>query len=113
MSTPEGGGAVDLMIGFPSADNRRHYEYLRAIAKDKESKEMDFPAEYMFKEVPNFLPEGADPIEVTLEEMRVSGVAAGLIGCGGKLAQRALTEHPKEFFGSIEVDPNDISGAVR
>jgi predicted TIM-barrel fold metal-dependent hydrolase len=113
MPTTEGIGAIDLMIGFPSADARSHYEYLRAMAKDSESKEMEFPAEYMFKQVPNYLPEGADPIEVTLQEMEVCGVAAGLVGCQGAIAQRALKEHPGKFFGSIEIDPNDISGAVR
>lgn len=113
MPIPEGIGAIDLMIGFPSADSRSHYEYLRSMTKDQESKDMEFPAEYMFKQVPNYLPEGADPIEVTLQEMEVCGVAAGLVGCSSEIGKRALTDHPEKFFGSIEIDPNDITGAVR
>jgi hypothetical protein len=107
-------GAIDLMIGFPSADARSHYTNLRAMAKDSASQEMEFPAEYMFKQVPNYLPEGADPIEVTLQEMDACGVAKGMIGSpSGALHQRALKEHPDRFFASMEIDPNDITGAVR
>ena len=64
MSMPQGIGAVDLMIGFPSPNARSHYDYLRATTKDAESAEMEFPAEYLFKQVPNDLPEGADPMRV-------------------------------------------------
>ena len=114
MPIPEGLGAIDLMISFPSADARGHYDNLRALAKDAESKEMEFPAEYMFKQVPNYLPEGADPIEITLQEMDFCGVAAGLIGNPYfEVGQRALKEHPDRFFAGIEIDPNDITGAVR
>jgi predicted TIM-barrel fold metal-dependent hydrolase len=114
MPMPEGIGAVDLMIGFPSADARSHYANLRAMSKDAESAEMEFPAEYMFKEVPNYLPEGADPIEVALQEMDHCGVAIGLIGSPyGEVAQRALKEHPDRFAASLSVDPNDITGEVR
>jgi len=111
---PEGIKAVDLMIGFPSADARAHYDFLRAMTKDAESAEMEFPAEYMFKQVPNYLPEGADPIEVTLQEMDHCGVGVGVIGSPyGALAQRALEEHPDRFAATLEVDPNDIGGSVR
>ena len=118
MPMPEGFikeiGAVDLMIGFPSANARAHYDYLRKLTKDSESDEMEFPAEYMFKNVPNYLPEGADPVETTLQEMDVCGVAIGMIGSPhGELAQRALKEHPDRFVASLEVDPNDITGTVR
>jgi uncharacterized protein len=113
MPMPEGIGAVDLMIGFPSADARKQYEYLRSMTKDAESDGMEFPVEYMFKEVPNYLPEGADPIETTLGEMDRCGVAIGMIGSYGRLSERALRDHPDRFVTSIEVDPNDISGCVR
>jgi len=107
-------GAIDLMIGFPSADARSHYENLRAMAKDRESAEMEFPAEYMFKNVPNHLPEGADPIEIALAEMDRCGVAVGMIGSPyGEVAGRALREHPDRFVASLSVDPNDITGEVR
>ena len=106
-------GVVDLMIAFPSADARRNYNFLQPLLRDEASGRMEFPVEYMFKQVPNHLDEGQDPVEVTLSEMDRHGVAIGLIGIGGKVAARALKEHPDRFRASIEVDPNDITGAVR
>ncbi len=104
---------VDLMIGFPSANAAAHYDFLRAQAKDAESKQMEFPAEYMFKQVPNQLAEGEDPVDVTVAAMDRCGVAIGLVGLGGEVTARALAEHPDRFRASVEVDPNDITGAVR
>ena len=106
-------GVVDLMIAFPSADARRNYNFLQPLLRDEASGRMEFPVEYIFKQVPNHLDEGQDPVEVTLKEMDRHGVAIGLIGVGGKVAARALKEHPDRFRASIEVDPNDITGAVR
>ena len=114
MTMPEGIGAIDLMIGFPSADARSHYDYLRKMTKDAESADMEFPAQYMFKQVPNYLPEGADPIETGLAEMDHCGVAIGMIGNPySETGQRALREHPDRFVCSLEIDPNDITGEVR
>jgi uncharacterized protein len=110
---PGGVGVVDLMIGFPSADPRKKYESLRRLAKDTESQAMKFPAEYMFKDVPNELDQDADPVLVTLAEMDRHGVAVGLVGLGNESSVRALERHPDRFAASLEVDPNDIGGAVR
>jgi predicted TIM-barrel fold metal-dependent hydrolase len=106
-------GVVDLMIGFPSADARRRYEGIRSMTNDAESAAMEFPAEYIFKDVPNHLPEGEDPIAVTLGEMDHCGVALGMVGVTSEVGRRAVREHPDRFVGSLEVDPNDIGGAVR
>jgi uncharacterized protein len=105
--------AIDLMISFPSAEAIRHYDFLKPQLRDAGSAEMEFPAEYMFKQVPNHLDEGDDPIAVTLAAMDRCGVGAGLIGVGGAESQRALKEHPDRFVASVEIDPNDISAAVR
>ena len=67
-------GIIDLMIGFPKADARANYESLRALAKDEESQRMEFPAQYMFKDVPNHLEDEEDPLEVTLAAMDKNGV---------------------------------------
>jgi predicted TIM-barrel fold metal-dependent hydrolase len=109
---PTGIGAVDLMIGFPSADAPRHYDYLRKTLRDAESATMEFPAEYMFKQVPNHLDEGQDPIDVTLEAMDRCGVDIGVVGLGD-VSIRALREHPDRFRATLEIDPNDITAAVR
>jgi predicted TIM-barrel fold metal-dependent hydrolase len=106
-------GVVDLMIGFPSADARRHYDFMRKALHDEESGRMEFPAEYMFKQVPNYVEEGQDPVEVTLGEMDRLGVAIGLVGIGADVTKRALRDHPNRFVAGLEVDPNEITKAVR
>jgi uncharacterized protein len=113
MPMPTDVGVVDLMIGFPSGQARRHYDFMQSQLHDAASRAMEFPAEYMFKQVPNRLDEGQDPVEVTLGEMDRFGVAIGLVGLGGGVSARALKEHPDRFKASLEVDPNDVTGAVR
>jgi uncharacterized protein len=110
---PEDIGVIDLMIGFPSADARRHYDFLKTQLRDEESGRMEFPAEYMFKGVPNYVEEGQDPVEVTLAAMDEHGIATGLVGIGAEVTKRALADHPKRFIASLEVDPNDITKTVR
>jgi uncharacterized protein len=113
MTFPSEVGVVDLMIGFPSANARRHYDFMKPLLRDEESSRMQFPAEYMFKEVPNQLADDQDPVEVTLSEMDRHGVAVGLVGLGGEATRRALMDHPDRFRASLEIDPNDITAAVR
>lgn len=106
-------GVVDLMIGFPSPDARRHYDFMKQALRDDESARMEFPAEYMFKQVPNHVEEGQDPVEVTLAAMDECGVEIGLVGIGADVTKRALRDHPDRFVASLEVDPNDVTKAVR
>lgn len=113
MPFPTDVGVIDLMIGFPSADASRNYDFMKPMLRDPSSGRMDFPAEYMFKQVPNRLQQGQDAVSVTLSEMDRHGVAIGLIGLGSEAAGRALAEHGDRFRASIEIDPNDITGAVR
>jgi predicted TIM-barrel fold metal-dependent hydrolase len=101
------------MIGFPSAEAARHYDFLSPQLRVRSAETAEFPAGYMFKEVPNRLEAGGDPVAVTLAEMDRQGVAIGLVGLRGEVAHRALTEHPNRFRASLEVDPNDITGTVR
>jgi hypothetical protein len=99
-------GVIDLMIGFPTADARRHYDFLKMGLRDEESSRMEFPAEYMFKGVPEHVAEGDDPVEATLAAMDAHGIALGLIGINPDIAQHALAAHPDRFVASLEVDPN-------
>src|SRR3546814_14032532 len=75
---------------------------------DEESKEMDFPFEYMFKEVPADVDPDADPVSVVLGEMDHFGIDKAMVGVSldRTVSTRALTEHPDRFFGSYEVNPN-------
>ena len=105
-------GIVDTMIGFPSPDMKETYSFITRQTKDRESKEdFEFPAEYMFKDVPDkTLTRSDDPVAITLAEMDLWGVERGMIGVGGgplrEITERALGRHPDRFIGSVNVDPN-------
>jgi uncharacterized protein len=68
---PSDVGIVDTMIGFPHGDMQAVYAFITRQTKDTQSKEeFAFPAEYMFKEVPEKdLTASLDPVAVTLGEM--------------------------------------------
>lgn len=112
MAYPDGIGAIDLMIGFPFKDKKAVYEYLKPGIKDGGSDDLEMPAGYMFKDVPDEAGDATDPIEVTIGEMDRWGVAAGLFGLSENSIE-AKRRHPNRVFFSTEIDPNDITGAVR
>ena len=111
---PRDVGVVDCMIGFPSARAGRRFEFLKPQLRDEQSASAASPIGYMFKDDPNRLDEGVDPVAVTLSEMDRFGVSIGLVGLAGSTVDRALAEHPDRFKANLEaLDPNDITGAVR
>ena len=113
MGMPVGLPIVDTMIGFPH-EGFEQYDFIRKQTKDRNSKEeMEFPAEYMFKDVPKDLPTD-DPISVTLHEMDKYGIEVGLIGVSDATSRLALKRHPDRFVPSGNIpDPNDVTGSVR
>ena len=111
MGMPEGIGIVDTMIAFPATDFSQ-YDFIRAQLKDG-STDMDFPVEYMFKNVPKELYGNKDPISVTLHEMDRFGIEVGLIGVGGDVSRKALEAHSDRFVGQGSVDPNKGMEGVR
>src|SRR5690348_5966811 len=113
MPMPAGIPVVDTMIGFPH-EGFSQYDFIRKQTKDKGSlEEMQFPAEYMFRNVPKDLPT-SDPVAVTLHEMDRFGIELGMIGTGYDTSRLALKKHPDRFVpaGNID-DPNDVTGTVR
>ena len=63
MGMPTDVGVIDLMLGIPEGIKKHWYGFLRAGLMDRESKdEFEFPAQYMFKEVPKDIDADADPI---------------------------------------------------
>jgi predicted TIM-barrel fold metal-dependent hydrolase len=113
MTMPTDIGAIDLMIGFPKADAAKTYDYLRQTTRAEDASTAEFPAGYMFKDVPNKLDEEQDGVAVTIAEMDKWGVDIGMCGVGSEASERAFRDHPGRFIGSTEIDPNDITGAVR
>ena len=113
MAMPTDIGIVDLMIGFPSPKAGRRFEFLEPQLRDAGSSSMPTPISYMFKQDANALAEGDDPVASTLAAMDRFGVAVGMVGLAGETTERALARYPDRFVPSLEIDPNDITGAVR
>jgi predicted TIM-barrel fold metal-dependent hydrolase len=101
------------MIGFPQ-EGFAQYDFIRRQTRDQSSKEeMEFPVEYMFKNVPKDLPTH-DPVSVTLAEMDRYGIEKGMIGVADEVSRLALKKHPDRFIPSGNIsDPNDVVGSVR
>jgi predicted TIM-barrel fold metal-dependent hydrolase len=114
MGIPPGIGVIDTMIGFPDPPGEhRIMTTLRPLLRDEGSQGMRFPAEYMFKEVPDG--DGGDAVAVTLREMDRFGIERGLVGVSDADAdaQRALRDHPDRFFACANVNPHRGMDAVR
>ena len=111
MVMPKDIGIVDTMIGFPANDFSQ-YDFIRKQLKDG-STDLDFPVEYMFKNVPKELYGNKDPISVTLHEMDRFGVEIGLIGAGGDVSRKALQTYPDRFVAQGGVDPNKGKEGIR
>jgi predicted TIM-barrel fold metal-dependent hydrolase len=107
---PAGIGIVDTMIAFPHADLKELYSFITMATKDRESQEeFVFPAEYMFKDVPDKTLSGSpDPIGITLREMDLWGIEKGMIGISPKYETglEAVKRFPDRFIPSFEIDPN-------
>ena len=73
------GGVVDLLIGVPAPTGEQAEKYQKYLAqlRDRESKEdFTFPAQYMFKDVPEFA-DLRDPVETLVAEMDLFGIRIG------------------------------------
>ncbi len=116
MGMPSDVGVIDLMLGIPEASKKGWYDFLKPSLMDRESKEdFEFPAQYMFKEVPKEFDPEADPIATVLVEMDHFGIERAMIGVHFERGNgpEALRRHPDRFFGSYEVNPNKGMDGVR
>jgi predicted TIM-barrel fold metal-dependent hydrolase len=115
MPFPTDIGVVDLMLGFPRADSDENYKFLAPLIRSVTEDTKHFPAGYMFKQKTNVVPDGSDPLELTLALMdryNIEKACIGLYG-GSDLTRVALKQFPDRFFCAHQVDPNDITGVVR
>jgi uncharacterized protein len=73
MSMPERFPIVDLQVGFPFTsveEKKATYDFFRPLLKDSQSaRDFEFPAEYMFKHVPDLVEPGTDVIQWTVDRM--------------------------------------------
>ena len=117
MGFPDDIGIIDLGIGFPYTDvekKKAAYQFMRPLYKDQASlEEMEFPAEYMFKNVPDVVSPDTDPIEWTLHEMDKWGVQVGMCGMSEDGIE-AKRRYPDRFMLTMELkNTNDVIGSVR
>ena len=113
MGMPTDIGVIDLMLGIPEGSKKDWYGFLRSGLMDKESKdEFEFPAQYMFKEVPKDLDPNVDPVKAVLDEMDHFGIERAQVGVSFERSRgiEAVRDHPDRFFGSYEVNPNTRHG---
>jgi predicted TIM-barrel fold metal-dependent hydrolase len=106
-------GVIDLMMGTKAPDAGQ-YRFLAPQLRDAGSKDMAFPAGYMFKDVPS----DEDHLEgaaLLLPQMDRFGVDKALINVSGDnaAALAALEGHPDRFLASFQVDPNAGMDGVR
>ena len=85
------------------------YKFLAPHLRDEESKGFTFPAQYMFKDVPDDLEDNVDPVAVVLDNLDRFGIERGMISVGPGQRGRPsgpCAEHPDRFIPSLSVDPN-------
>ena len=132
MGMPTDIGVIDTMMGTRAGKGAKlNYANLTGV-KDAESAKMNFPAQYMFKDVPYSdqarnaagegdeqdvevePPQGAD---LVLPFMDKHNVEIAMIGVGAgddkTPARDAIDRFPDRFVGAHEPDPNDVMGSIR
>ena len=103
-------GAIDLMLGIPTGDPRRWYDFLQKNLLDRESREeFEFPAQYMFKHVPHFEEHMDDPVAYVLSEMDRHGIAMAMLGNSfhNEETQKTIKAHPDRKIRSD--DPSGVT----
>ena len=115
MTMPTDIGIIDLMLDIPSGDQTEWYEFMRPQLRES-SKDHEFPAQYMFGDVPH--PEiGDDPVTSVLKLMDHFGIEKAMIGVGFEDERvdkrKAVQDHPDRFIGSFSVNPNAGMAGVR
>jgi predicted TIM-barrel fold metal-dependent hydrolase len=120
-------GIIDTMMGTRAGATAKeqNYAFLRqGQLKDADSKNMNFPAQYMFKDVPfsdqaraaaGPVDEPAQGADLLLPQMDKWGVERAMVGVSpaNVIAQKTLADHPDRFFGAYEFDPNKGMEEIR
>ena len=116
MAYPRDVRIIDTMLGLPKADRKSVYRFLDSHLRDQESKEeFSFPAQYMFKDLPEESDENVDTVALVVDLMDQYGVDIAMMGVRKEREDvlRAFREHPDRFVGSVEVDPTNGMDTLR
>ena len=111
----QGGKVIDTMFGLPDKKGfQGAYEAMKPSYRDAESRDMTFPAQYMFKNVPD-LGDLADPIGFTVEQMDAYNIEYGFLPLNpfSELSEQARDRFPDRFVWDIPIDPNYGMDEVR
>jgi len=78
MAFPTDIGIIDLMLDIPTGDQRDWYEFLKPQLRE-ESREYEFPVQYMFHDVPHVDggPRICELVEYYLEDIQIKGAWTG------------------------------------
>ena len=125
MGFPEDIGVIDTMMGTTAGTTgKNRYAFLERALKDAESANMNFPAQYMFKDVPfsdqardadgnlDEPPQGPDLLLPFMDRCNVEIAMVGIAASGEGEGVRCVTQHPDRFIPCHEPDPNDGVEAV-
>ena len=117
MGFPDDVGIIDLGVGFPYTnieEKKAAYSFMRPLYKDRETiDQMEFPAEYMFKNVPDVVDPDVDPIDWTLAEMDKWNVQIAKCGLSEQGIE-AKRRYPDRFILGMELrDTNYVMESVR
>ena len=116
MAMPTDIGIIDLQLGFPHTSveaKKATYDFFRPLLKDEQSaRDFEFPAEYMFKGVPDLVPPDTDVVQWTVDHMDRFGIAVAMTGVGPRGIE-ARERFPDRFVLSLSVWPNQGVDAIR
>ena len=126
MTFPEDIGVIDTMMGTTAGTTGKdRYAFLDRALKDAESANMNFPAQYMFKDVPfsdqardadgnlEEPPQGPDLLLPFMDRCNVEIAMVGIRADGEGEGVRCVRDHPDRFVPCHEPDPNDGVEAIR
>lgn len=115
MAMPTDVKVIDLMMGIPSADNSGWYDFIKPLLMDEESrKAFKFPAQYMFKDVPQ-AGDRDDYVAYVVQLMDKFNIERAMVGIDdwNTAHKEAVQRFPERFFCSYEANPNNGMDEVR
>jgi uncharacterized protein len=116
MSYLDGGKVIDLMFGLPDPKGlHATYESFKPLYRDRESREFAFPAQYMFKDIPNIEAIGDDPVGWAVRQMDCFNIERALIEVNqfSDMHKIARDRFSDRFVFDAWLDPNGGMDEVR
>lgn len=116
MSYLDGGKVIDLMFGLPDPKGlHAAYESFKPLYRDRESREFAFPAQYMFKDIPDIAKIGDDPVGWAVRQMDRFNIERALVGVNpfSDMSRIARDRFPDRFVFDVGLDPNGGMDEVR